>query len=77
MQTFSVQQTGSEGAANWSARYPVLNGLDFWLRRHLNTLVCSELISHLEVLLQREENLCQETGVKPGIFERVRIFVRQ
>jgi hypothetical protein len=77
IRTFSGQQTGSGGAANWSALYPVLNGLHFWLWRHLNTLVCSELISDIEVLQQREENVCQETGLKPGIFERVCTFVRQ
>jgi hypothetical protein len=78
VQTCSGQQTGSGGAANWSAWYPVLNGLDFWLWRHLNAFVSSELISDLEVVLQqREENFCQEIGVKPGIVERVCTFVRQ
>jgi len=41
------------------------------------TLVCSELISDLEVLLHGAENVLQENGVKPGIFEIVRTFVRQ
>jgi hypothetical protein len=39
--------------------------------------VCSKLISDIEVLQQREENACQETGLKPGVFERVCIFARQ
>jgi hypothetical protein len=43
----------------------------------IHALVCSETISDLEVLQQREEIVRQEIGVKPGIFERVHTFVRQ
>jgi hypothetical protein len=39
--------------------------------------VRSAPINDLEVLQQKVENICQEIGMKPGIFDRVRISVRR
>jgi hypothetical protein len=55
-QTFGEEWIGRGGPVNW----PYLNPLEFWLRGHLKTSVCSAPIIDLEVLQQRVENVCQE-----------------
>jgi hypothetical protein len=75
-QTFGEQWIRHGSPANWPARSPDLNPLNFWLWGHLETLVCSEAINDLEVLT-RVENACQEIRVKPGIFGRVLTSVRR
>jgi hypothetical protein len=76
-QTFSEQWIGRGGPVNWPARSPDRNPLDFWLWRHLKTLVYSAPINDLEGKQQRVQNACQEIRVKPGIFDRVRTSVRR
>jgi hypothetical protein len=53
---------------------PELNLLDFSLLEHLESF---GVFNDLEVLQQRVENVCQESRVKPGIFDRVRTSVRR
>jgi hypothetical protein len=76
-QTFGEKWIGRGGRVNWPARSPNLNPLDFWLWGHLKTLVYSESINDLQVLLQWVENACQEIRVKPGIFDRVATCMRR
>jgi hypothetical protein len=72
-QTFGEQWIGRGGPVKWPARSPDLDPL--W--GHLKTLVYSAAINDFEVLQQRVENACQESRVKPGIFDRLRTSVRR
>jgi hypothetical protein len=76
-QTIGEQWIGRGGQAKWPAQLPDLNILDFWLWEHLKTLVYSAPISDLEVLQQRVKNACLDIRLKPGIFDRMLISVRQ
>jgi hypothetical protein len=51
-QTFGEQWIGCRGPVSWPAQSPGLNPLEFWLWQHLKSLVCSVLITDLEVLQQ-------------------------
>jgi hypothetical protein len=68
-QTYGGQWLGRGSPVNWLVRSPDLNPLDFWLGRHLKTLMYLESIMKLLVLQQRAEHACQEIRVKPGTFE--------
>ena len=50
---------------------------NFWLWRHLKTVVYSEPISDLEMIQQQIESVSQKVKVRPEIFERVGTSVRQ
>jgi hypothetical protein len=74
---FGEQWIGRGCLANWPVWSPYLNPLDFWLWRHLKTLVYSAPINDLEVLQLPIENASQGIWVKPGIFDRVRLSVQR
>jgi hypothetical protein len=59
---FGEQWLLRRGPVSWPTRSPDLNPLHFWLWKHVNTLMYSELIY----------NFCQEIRVKPGIFDSMR-----
>lgn len=75
-QTFGKQWIGCGGPVNWPVQSPDLSPLVFWLWGHLKSLVSSVPVTDLEILQQQIENASQEIRMKPGMSDRVLLFVR-
>lgn len=75
-QTFGEQWIGRGDPVNWPAQSPDLSPLVFWLWGHLKSLVYSAPITDLEILQQQVEKVSQEIRMKPGMTDRVHMFVR-
>ncbi|EZA55214.1 hypothetical protein X777_05218, partial [Ooceraea biroi] len=77
IQVFNEQWIGRGGPVVWPARSPDLNRLDFWLWRHLKTLVYSTSVNDIQTLQDRIFNAYQQVSDQPSIFERMRDSLRR
>jgi hypothetical protein len=70
--TYHDRWIGTGGPTAWPPRSTDLNTLDFYLWRHLATLVYAAPVDNEEALHNRIEDACQTIRNYPGVSERMR-----
>lgn len=74
--TFGNRWIARGGPVAWPARSPDLNPLDFCLWGYLKSLVYQTPVENMEELQERVVNGCNVIRQNPGVFERVRVSLR-